>query len=169
MPIYKQHLAYTEINNDQAFTVTVPTLFSMQRGDRQEVLSMFKEFGGKWNASGQFWVFSKSQQNTLLQTMKFYNLVPTQKFSPQQMVATSKPSPIINIPSASVILSTPKTIAKSTPKVVAPPKPNLVTDILTLQKEFQRLHAATGLNKTSMIQILRAAVPAIVPTGFVKS
>lgn len=49
------------------------------------------------------------------------------------------------------------------------PKPNLVTDILTLQKEFQRLHAATGLNKTSMIQILRAAVPAIVPTGFVKS
>lgn len=167
MSFNNQHLAYTEINNEHTFTLSVPTLFSMTRTDRQDALDLFKEFNGHWNQSGRYWVFKKETQSQLFEALRFYNVVPTQRFSTPSKndTYTSKPDKTkvsIIEPTKSIMVNVPKKIVAPKPnKVVVVDKADIIKDVLTLQKEFQRLHNKTGLCKTNMIKILRAAVPAV--------
>ena len=170
MTFNKQHTAYVNNLGGTNFTLSIPSLFSMPKTERMDLLVMLKEHKGHWNSQAKYWVFGEDSRISLFNTLKFYDVdmkkqylsAPTTRVPVNTVyVPSSEGKQIVTRPRHGIQVQVPR-------KIIIPKKSALITDVLTLQKEFLKLHSNTGMGKTNMIKILRAAVPALIQQKKVK-
>lgn len=150
------------------FSIAIPSFFStMQRLEREDLLSEFRSSKGRFDDSTKSWIFPSEVLTKMPTLLKSYEIDLVSQRTQQTKTLVERPVTTIIVEPRKTLVQMPVTL------VVGPSDPAvqriLESTYARLEQEFLKLHMETGVCKTKMREILSRAVPAVENPLFAKA